>query len=305
MNIGAFEIAELFMPPDANLGDYVDVRLQTAAIEPLIERGCLQQSKDVSAIAIWTLARDGNLDMMKRVAALHRRYSRKKGSEWTRYWQSAFNSAIGRGDIPMLKWMMTHPTVRRICKDMKEDEWENFDWLLHKAADGGHVEALEYFVEQGCSDRHGQALTNACRKGHFDCVKWLVERFSSYQETSSPVVEAARAGHLEILQFFHDHELSAGGRAEGETSPKRRRTDPTSAFWSRSRDAFDEAASNGHLEVLKWLHANRFEGSTAKAMDSAARNGHLEVVKWLHENTTAGCTTRAMDATASNGHLEV
>lgn len=68
------------MPPDANLGDYVDVRLQTAAIEPLIERGCLQQSKDVSAIAIWTLARDGNLDMMKRVAALHRRYSRKKGA---------------------------------------------------------------------------------------------------------------------------------------------------------------------------------------------------------------------------------
>jgi hypothetical protein len=48
------------------------------------------------------------------------------------------------------------------------------------------------------------------------------------------------------------------------------------------------AASNGHLQVVKWLHEYRTEGCTAKAMDLAARNGYLEVIKWLHENRTEG-----------------
>ncbi len=46
--------------------------------------------------------------------------------------------------------------------------------------------------------------------------------------------------------------------------------------------AMDRAAANGHLEVVRWLHANRTEGCTTSAMDDAAKNGHLEVVQWLH-----------------------
>jgi hypothetical protein len=50
----------------------------------------------------------------------------------------------------------------------------------------------------------------------------------------------------------------------------------------------DNAASNGHLEVVQWLNSNRTEGCTPKAMDWAARNGHLEVVQWLHFNRIEG-----------------
>jgi hypothetical protein len=57
--------------------------------------------------------------------------------------------------------------------------------------------------------------------------------------------------------------------------------------------------------VVQWLHENRTEGCTTKAMDDAAENGHLEVVKWLHANRTEGCTTNAMDWAAMEGHLEV
>ena len=59
--------------------------------------------------------------------------------------------------------------------------------------------------------------------------------------------------------------------------------------------AMDNAASRGHLEVIKWLHSNRLEGCTTDAMDEAASRGNLEVVKWLHFNRTEGCTTMAMD----------
>lgn len=48
--------------------------------------------------------------------------------------------------------------------------------------------------------------------------------------------------------------------------------------------AVDNAASGGHLELLKFLCRNRVEGGTVYAMVLAAWHGHLEVVKWLHEN---------------------
>ncbi|OWZ23131.1 hypothetical protein PHMEG_0002028 [Phytophthora megakarya] len=72
-----------------------------------------------------------------------------------------------------------------------------------------------------------------------------------------------------------------------------------------STRAMDDAAKNGHLPIVQWLHTNRSEGSTTKAMDYAASSGHLAVVKWLHANRTEGCTSRAMDLAAQNGKLQV
>ncbi|TYZ68363.1 hypothetical protein PybrP1_005391 [[Pythium] brassicae (nom. inval.)] len=69
--------------------------------------------------------------------------------------------------------------------------------------------------------------------------------------------------------------------------------------------AMNGAAGDGHLEVVKRLHANRAEGCTQAAMDKAAKNGHLEIVKWLHENRTEGCSETTMDWAARNGHLDV
>ena len=67
----------------------------------------------------------------------------------------------------------------------------------------------------------------------------------------------------------------------------------------------DQAAANGHLEVVKWLHENRKEGCTTKAMDEAVAYGHLEVIKWLHENRSEGCTAEAINIATRNCHLEL
>ncbi len=42
-------------------------------------------------------------------------------------------------------------------------------------------------------------------------------------------------------------------------------------------EAMDEAAKNGHLDVVTWLHEHRQEGCTGGAMDMAGRHGHLDV----------------------------
>jgi len=73
---------------------------------------------------------------------------------------------------------------------------------------------------------------------------------------------------------------------------------PPVVLYEHPTRTMDRAAEYGHLEVVKWLHANRVlrdEGCTYRAMDGAAINGHLDVVKWLHANRTEGCTKYAMD----------
>ena len=72
-----------------------------------------------------------------------------------------------------------------------------------------------------------------------------------------------------------------------------------------SDQAMVRAAAQGHLDMIKYLHRNRKEGTTAEAMDLAATCGHLDVVEWLHNNRTEGCTTRAMDGAARNAHIHV
>ena len=72
-----------------------------------------------------------------------------------------------------------------------------------------------------------------------------------------------------------------------------------------TKAVMDEAAKNGHLDVVKWLHTNRTEGCTEKAMNMAAENGHLDVVEFLHPNRTEGCTLEAICSAASNGRFDV
>jgi hypothetical protein len=43
----------------------------------------------------------------------------------------------------------------------------------------------------------------------------------------------------------------------------------------------DFAATNGHLEVVKFLYFNRTDERTTYAINMATEYGHLEVVEWL------------------------
>ena len=67
----------------------------------------------------------------------------------------------------------------------------------------------------------------------------------------------------------------------------------------------DDAAKNGHLDVMKYLFETVGAKYTHYAMDWAAQNGHLEVVKYLNEVVHAPYTYKAIDYAAENGHLEI
>lgn len=67
----------------------------------------------------------------------------------------------------------------------------------------------------------------------------------------------------------------------------------------------DIAAKHNHLDVIKWLHVNNYNGCSKLAMDIAACKNHLEVVKFLSNNRLEGCTVNAIDCAAKHGHLDM
>jgi hypothetical protein len=68
--------------------------------------------------------------------------------------------------------------------------------------------------------------------------------------------------------------------------------------------AIDDAAKNGRLDIVEWLHLKGLNASTG-AMDRAATDDHLKVVKFLNENRSEGCTLIAFRSAVRNNHLEV
>ncbi|GMF39861.1 unnamed protein product [Phytophthora lilii] len=255
---GGFELTETLLLAGNKIQEYIGHLILPEAVEPMLERGYLKDNKIAAAAAIWLLARENSetsLDLMKRVAALHPKPPRGTNSEWLRFWEYAMTAACEGGDISTIKWLMDHPTGRLLCKQMKKDTiLDRFDGLLQHAAKGGHVEAMTYLVDKA---------------------------FDPHSSADRVVLGAAKLGHLNILKFLH-----APRYATQEMSPKRRKIEDAGIWWSRSREAMDEAAysaTNGQLEVVKWLFANRPEGCLPAAMDGAARNGYLEVMKWLEK----------------------
>lgn len=51
--------------------------------------------------------------------------------------------------------------------------------------------------------------------------------------------------------------------------------------------------------------ARRMEGCTTAAFDRAAMNNHVEVVRWLTENRDEGGTDKALRCSMSRGHTQV
>ncbi len=54
------------------------------------------------------------------------------------------------------------------------------------------------------------------------------------------------------------------------------------------------AATNGHYEVVVFLHQIMKEACTIYALEAACERGHLEIVKYLFEHRTLGSITKAV-----------
>jgi len=129
-----------------------------------------------------------------------------------------------------------------------------------------------------CEDN---AFGAACRNGHLDVARWLVDYATSIE---SPVDIHAKKdyafrwacsyGHLDVARWLVDYATSIESPVD---------------IHAYSDYAFRWACRNGHFEVARWLvsYATSIESpvdihaESDFAFRSACRNGHLEVARWL------------------------
>ncbi|OWZ01484.1 hypothetical protein PHMEG_00027113 [Phytophthora megakarya] len=224
------------------------------------------------------------------------------------------HQAVTHGHLDIAKYLHEFATNSEHCVPYTGDELDIFPG--------------EHFVSPSCRRVSYLTMVLTIRKGLFDAVQWLYEKYGSdsstnlftyWNSTSKPDVTtmnfAAGSGRLEELKFLHELQTSGDNRL----ACTKHAMDGAASYgyssvvqWLHenrqegcSTKAMDEAASKGKLDVVQWLHEHRTEGCTHEAMDKAAMLGHLEVIQWLHANRSEGCTKDAMDNAATNGHLDV
>ncbi|EGZ24389.1 hypothetical protein PHYSODRAFT_487528 [Phytophthora sojae] len=200
-----------------------------------------------------------------------------------------------------------------------------------EASANGHVQVLQWLQRQLESLLPGYAdydfysvksVAAAAENGHLEAVKWLLQARGAVKCMKETHLHqaAARGGHLEVVRWLRTHlmeqvesraldEAAANGFVEVVEFLHQEWTaaklESNRGSCSATARAMNGAASNGHLGMVKWLDEDRDDGCTGDAMNRAAWNGHLEVVKWLHEHRTEGCTQQAMNMAAKGGHLEI
>ncbi len=242
-------------------------------------------------------ALNGYIDI---IIYLHNFYKdSNKNSYKNIYGKSVLTYAAKGGHLNIIKF------IQKKSKSTKISNKNAMDY----AALNGYLHIIEWLHNnrsEGCSIA---ALYNACKKGHFNIVKWLTYNKPELYCGKKAIDYAAAMGHYNIVEWLYINRNEGCSKAALNSSAMNGYL-PIVEFLHQhgeicTIDAMNNAAMNGHLHIVKWLHENREEGCTTDAIDFAASHGHLEIVKWLHKNRYEGCTTNAMDLAASHGYLEI
>ncbi|XP_011667498.1 ankyrin-1-like [Strongylocentrotus purpuratus] len=206
---------------------------------------------------------------------------------------------------------------------------------LHGAAAGGHMEVMEYLIQQGSSVNEANAkgwtpFNAAVQEGHIEAVKYLmtIRAKQNRYDGMTPLYLAARLGHLDIVKFFISkgagvneeddrrmiplHGAAAGGHMEVMEYLIQQGSD-LNKNGNDGWTPLHAAISNGHLEVVNVLFAEgaqgtRFEGLTLLYI--ASRYDHVDVVKFLVSkgcdvNEKSECGKSPLHAACYTGNMNI
>jgi hypothetical protein len=105
-----------------------------------------------------------------------------------------------------------------------------------------------------------ELFKQACEEGNITEVKWILDRYPSFFQTTDGVTNACRRGHVEIVRMIMKKEPDHG-----------------------YGDGFLAACSSGRLEVVKLLRPKIHERDMEKGLLQSALLGKVDVVMYLVE----------------------
>ncbi|KAK1940840.1 hypothetical protein P3T76_007546 [Phytophthora citrophthora] len=177
----------------------------------------------------------------------------------------------------MLKWAHEHRMGRRACTMLRrEDELSQLLW--NGVAGGSGVAILQNLKDCGLVDKYGPALVEAVAKNDMTSIKWVLANFPQ-SERISPycvLVEAASRGNLDVLKYFQSLPAPSSAKIQNVDI----------FLWSSFVTIKMNVAGRDAYRNVQDNHWPRSSWKSTDAMDDAAANGHLETVQWLHTYRT-------------------
>ncbi len=158
----------------------------------------------------------------------------------------------------------------------------------------GQLELIKLGISKSCIFSY-ECSEFAAAYGHLDILKW--SQSNNYDIDVYKVMPiAAQNGQLEILKWLINYKNDISSDASDNTTLEC--LDSSLGF-----NICNNAASNGHIKILKWAKENGYEWSTYTC-SGAASNGQFETLKWLRKNGCPWDTCSCIGA-ARNGHLKI
>ncbi|CAL6283389.1 unnamed protein product [Bathycoccus prasinos] len=140
--------------------------------------------------------------------------------------------------------------------------------------------------------------TNFCvrvaQTNKLELLKWAREEKECDWDAGT-IHAAARQGNLEMVKYCVANECPinrninrnacAFAASNGHLEVLKYLREEAKAPWGSW--TADRAASNGHLHILEYLVERKFDEYEEDACENAAKNGHLDCLKYLHETAKA------------------
>jgi ankyrin repeat protein len=238
--------------------------------------------------------------------------------------------AVNNEQFEIATWLL-ELNANANCPD--ENGWTP----LHLAASQGYLDIAKQLYAKGAQlnvqTKSGMSpLHRAVAKGQSGMVAWLLDMGADLKAVTengwTPLHIAASDGHIDIAKQLYEKGAPVDARAKNDITPlylASRVGHFDLVVWliqqnanvnlvSSDGDGPLQAATNGHLEVAKYLHANggQIDSRTKDGhtlLHIASAGGYLPLVAWLIElNLDVNCPTTGgkwmpMHYAAEGGHV--
>ncbi|EGG15232.1 hypothetical protein DFA_10063 [Cavenderia fasciculata] len=183
--------------------------------------------------------------------------------------------------------------------DIGKDQLDayNYTTSANAAASMGNVDALILLKNASSQIELKSLVGNAIRNGHLETLKYIhsVEPVSKEYFSSSfgtGISDAIRGGHYEMVTYINDHLCPIK-----DTEHKR---------WHLTDHFLDCAIHSHSLAMVELIHKLDPQSCSGRAtMTNAALNGDLHIVEFLHKNRTEGCLDGTVLDVALAGHYNI
>ena len=149
---------------------------------------------------------------------------------------------------------------------------------------------------------------SVARTNKLELLKWAREEKKCEWDTRAIEV-AASQGNLEMVKYCVANlcpiymSACANAARNGHLECLKYLHEEAKALWDSETAA--RAAQNGHLHILEYLVEREYKYFHADACRCAARNCHLDCLKFLHETAKAPWDWMTAKYAAENGHLHI